>query len=777
MNFKNYYLVLIYFFLSLGTISAQGVSSLTLTSGDTPLVALSEPYAYSASFAPTDTMTHLTAVFSTGTLSYSVNGFNSNLDSATPSADIILPIGESHLSVTYTPVSGDPTVYNIYLIRPIPITGVIVEGSTDPNVLDFEAGDYSAVLTPVFNMNTHQYEITVPHHVVKARVIFSIDDTGAQNVVSTNKWIGWLNGSLQESPSNTFTSQWGNLNVGRTSWGPIIDTNTTHGQASSGYYMTNITRESAFTESSVSSLTLTSGDTSLTALSEPYAYSASFGPTDTMTHLTAVFSTGTLSYSVNGFSSNLDSATPSADIILPIGESHLSVTYTPVSGDPITYNIYLIRPMPITGVIVEGSSNANVLDFEAGDYSAVLTPVFNMNTHQYEITVPHHVVKARVVFSIDDTGAQNVTSTNKWIGWLGGSLQESPSNTFTSQWGNLNVGRTSWGPIIETNTAHGQASSGYYMTNITRESAFTESSVSSLTLTSGDTSLTALTEPYAYSASFGSTDTMTHLTAAFSTGTLSYSVNGFSSNLDSATPSADIILPIGESHLSVTYTPVSGDPITYNIYLIRPILITGVIVEGSTDPNILDFEAGDYSAVLTPVFNINTHQYEITVPHNIVKARVIFTIDDTGAQNVVSTNKWIGWLNGSLQESPGNTFTSQWGNLSVGRTSWVPIINTNTTHGQASSGYYMTHITRSASLDIEDVTLTDIHLYPNPTSNVLNIGGNKSESLVIIYNLLGQEVMKVHTVDQVNVSALNIGTYLVCLFNDNGRSTHRFVKN
>ena len=777
MNFKNYYLLLICFFLSFGTMSAQGVSSFTLTSGDTSLTALAEPYAYSASFGPTDTMTHLTAVFSTGTLSYSVNGTNSNLDSATPSGDIILPIGESHLIVIYTPISGDPITYNIYLIRPIPITGVVVEGSTDPNILDFEAGDYSAVLTPVFNMNTHQYEITVPHNVVKARVVFTIDDTGAQNITSTNKWIGWLNGSLQESPGNTFTSQWGNINVGSTSWGPAIDTNTTHGQASSGYYMTNITRESAFTENSVSSLTLTSGDTSLTALAEPYAYSASFGPTDTMTHLTAVFSTGTLSYSVNGTNSNLNSATPSGDIILPIGESHLIVIYTPISGDPITYNIYLIRPIPITGVIVEGSTDPNILDFEAGDYSAVLTPEFNMNTHQYEITVPHNVVKARVVFTIDDTGAQNITSTNKWIGWLNGSLQESPGNTFTSQWGNINVGNTAWGPAIDTNTTHGQASSGYYMTNITRESAFTENSVSSLTLTSGDTSLTALADPYAYSASFGPTDTMTHLIAVFSTGTLSYSVNGTNSNLNSATPSGDIILPIGESHLIVIYTPISGDPITYNIYLIRPIPITGVVVEGSTDPNILDFEAGDYSAVLTPEFNMNTHQYEITVPHNVVKARVVFTIDDTGAQNITSTNKWIGWLNGSLQESPGNTFTSQWGNINVGSTSWGPIIDTNTTHGQASSGYYMTNITRSASLGIEDLTLTDIYLYPNPTSNVLNIGGNKSESLVIIYDLLGQEVMKAHTVDQINVSALNIGTYLVCIFNDNGRSTHRFVKN
>ena len=34
--------------------------------------------------------------------------------------------GETDITVTYTPTSGDPTVYHLYVARPLPIVSLIV---------------------------------------------------------------------------------------------------------------------------------------------------------------------------------------------------------------------------------------------------------------------------------------------------------------------------------------------------------------------------------------------------------------------------------------------------------------------------------------------------------------------------------------------------------------------------------------------------------------------------------------------------------------------------
>ncbi len=79
------------------------------------------------------------------------------------------------------------------------------------------------------------------------------------------------------------------------------------------------------------------------------------------------------------------------------------------------------------------------------------------------------------------------------------------------------------------------------------------------------------------------------------------------------------------------------------------------------------------------------------------------------------------------------------------------------------------------TLGIEDVPLSNLKLYPNPTRDVFNIEFNSpTASEVSIYNINGQQVMKEYITDlkkqaNINVSALTRGIYFVKIKDMNTR--------
>ena len=81
-------------------------------------------------------------------------------------------------------------------------------------------------------------------------------------------------------------------------------------------------------------------------------------------------------------------------------------------------------------------------------------------------------------------------------------------------------------------------------------------------------------------------------------------------------------------------------------------------------------------------------------------------------------------------------------------------------------------------LSIGDVNKVDFLVYPNPTSDVLNIGSaSKSEITYTISTILGQNVESGINKDQkLNVSHLNKGVYLIELKQDNKRVVKKFIK-
>lgn len=82
------------------------------------------------------------------------------------------------------------------------------------------------------------------------------------------------------------------------------------------------------------------------------------------------------------------------------------------------------------------------------------------------------------------------------------------------------------------------------------------------------------------------------------------------------------------------------------------------------------------------------------------------------------------------------------------------------------------------ALGIDDLHKDEIKLFPNPVTDMLNISGLKNVSNVAIYNMLGQEVIKQSKLEneQVDVSGLAPGTYLVKVNTDVATETYKIVK-
>lgn len=82
------------------------------------------------------------------------------------------------------------------------------------------------------------------------------------------------------------------------------------------------------------------------------------------------------------------------------------------------------------------------------------------------------------------------------------------------------------------------------------------------------------------------------------------------------------------------------------------------------------------------------------------------------------------------------------------------------------------------TLSTGDVNKVDFLVYPNPTSDVLNVASSsQSEIKYSISTILGQEIEKgINKNQQINVNHLAKGVYLIELIQDNKRVTKKFIK-
>lgn len=98
------------------------------------------------------------------------------------------------------------------------------------------------------------------------------------------------------------------------------------------------------------------------------------------------------------------------------------------------------------------------------------------------------------------------------------------------------------------------------------------------------------------------------------------------------------------------------------------------------------------------------------------------------------------------------------------------------THGRGM--FYLTlkdYLTRTKDLKAQIA----VKIYPNPTTDVLNIESQTPLSITQVFDLKGREIWtESQTPTRINISSLATGVYFVRVFDENGRfATIKFVKN
>jgi hypothetical protein len=99
--------------------------------------------------------------------------------------------------------------------------------------------------------------------------------------------------------------------------------------------------------------------------------------------------------------------------------------------------------------------------------------------------------------------------------------------------------------------------------------------------------------------------------------------------------------------------------------------------------------------------------------------------------------------------------------------------------GTANSTYYYDDIRQATTLSTAKFESSSIKMYPNPVRNSLTIDANSSIQKVSVYNILGQEVMRVSPKSNsvtLQTSALQKGAYMVQTEIDGNISTSKIIK-
>ncbi|MQP52622.1 MULTISPECIES: T9SS type A sorting domain-containing protein [unclassified Flavobacterium] len=89
------------------------------------------------------------------------------------------------------------------------------------------------------------------------------------------------------------------------------------------------------------------------------------------------------------------------------------------------------------------------------------------------------------------------------------------------------------------------------------------------------------------------------------------------------------------------------------------------------------------------------------------------------------------------------------------------------------------YLHKNTILSSDNFNVTKVKLYPNPTSNILNIEAGANIQSIAVYNVLGQEVMNREANDStisLDVSSLNAGVYVIKTMIDGNVSSTKFIK-
>jgi surface protein len=78
---------------------------------------------------------------------------------------------------------------------------------------------------------------------------------------------------------------------------------------------------------------------------------------------------------------------------------------------------------------------------------------------------------------------------------------------------------------------------------------------------------------------------------------------------------------------------------------------------------------------------------------------------------------------------------------------------------------------------VDDQNQLDISIYPNPSSDIVYIDGNYTQLKVVVYDVLGKQVMNKSITNSINISHLDNGVYILQISDRVKLITRKIIKN
>ena len=81
-----------------------------------------------------------------------------------------------------------------------------------------------------------------------------------------------------------------------------------------------------------------------------------------------------------------------------------------------------------------------------------------------------------------------------------------------------------------------------------------------------------------------------------------------------------------------------------------------------------------------------------------------------------------------------------------------------------------------STASVDDQNQSDISIYPNPTSDMVYIDGNYFQLKVVVYDILGKQVINKSITNSIDISQLEKGVYILQLSDGVKLTTKRIIK-
>ena len=81
------------------------------------------------------------------------------------------------------------------------------------------------------------------------------------------------------------------------------------------------------------------------------------------------------------------------------------------------------------------------------------------------------------------------------------------------------------------------------------------------------------------------------------------------------------------------------------------------------------------------------------------------------------------------------------------------------------------------TLGLNSINSTNLSIYPNPATNMINIIGSENSTKVVISNILGEKTLEISSpINWINIESLKPGVYFLTLFNGDKTTTKKLIK-